>query len=242
MNQKARTMKRCMALLLVVVMCLSLMACNGKKEAFEASKAVYDNICTAYEIIEEFGKDVYEAWVMGIYDADDFYDEGVYHLTSKTSVTKEELPDGYVYAIKKVFGEEMYEEIREIAGVTGDDKEAVNLDNSGMMLRFLVKEMNMVSLFTFIVYMVIGVYEANGKIDKARVALDNAKVQMKELSEKYGDYEHYSSLKGFYTTATAFFDYCQNPTGSFDQMKDTVNEYQKEARDYINDLNYAFED
>lgn len=56
------------------------------------------------------------------------------------------------------------------------------------------------------------------------------------------NYEHYSNLKGYYTTTNAFFEFCQNPTGSFAQVKDTINNYKNDARDYRNDLAYIFED
>ena len=85
-------------------------------------------------------------------------------------------------------------------------------------------------------------YKVNGKVDEAKNALDEAKAQMKELSEKYSDYEHYPNLKGYYTTTSSFFDFCQNPTGSFEQVKDTINDYKNEARDYISDLDYIFEE
>lgn len=49
-------------------------------------------------------------------------------------------------------------------------------------------------LFSFCVKCVIGAYKANGEIDKAQVTLDEAKSLMKEMSEKYSDYEHYPNL------------------------------------------------
>lgn len=79
-------------------------------------------------------------------------------------------------------------------------------------------------------------------MDEVQTALNTAKEQMKELSDKYSDYEHYPNLKGYYTTTSSFFDFCQNPTGSFEQMKNTINDYKNEARDYISDLDYIFEE
>ena len=64
---------------------------------------------------------------------------------------------------------------------------------------------------------------------------------MKKLSEKYSDYEHYPNLKGYYTTTKSFFDFCQNPTGSFAQYKNMLNDYRNEACDYISVLDYIFE-
>ena len=97
-------------------------------------------------------------------------------------------------------------------------------------------------LFSFCVNSVSAAYKVNGKVEEAQTALDAAKAQMKELSQKYSDYEHYPNLKGYYTTTSSFFDFCNNPTGSFEQVKTTVNDYKNEARDYISDLDYIFED
>ena len=79
-------------------------------------------------------------------------------------------------------------------------------------------------------------------MDEVQTAINTAKEQMKKLSDKYSDYEHYPNLKGYYTTTSSFFDFCQNPTGSFEQMKNTINDYKNEARDYISDLDYIFEE
>ena len=65
---------------------------------------------------------------------------------------------------------------------------------------------------------------------------------MKDMSLQYSDYEHYPNLKGYYTTTNAFFEFCQNPTGSFEQVKDTINKYRNDARSYRNELAYIFED
>lgn len=70
----------------------------------------------------------------------------------------------------------------------------------------------------------------NGKAEEAQTALDAAKTQMKELSEKHSDYEHYPNLKGYFTTTSSFLEFCQNPTGSFEQLKDTINDYKNKAR------------
>lgn len=46
----------------------------------------------------------------------------------------------------------------------------------------------------------------------------------------------------YYTSTSSFFEFCQNPTGSFEQVVNTINDYKNEARDYKNDLDYIFED
>ena len=250
-------MKRIIALLLVLVLSLSMVGCGktmcsvegceneavedetfeedfcskhlANEKAFVASKAAYDNIDIAYEITEQFGSDIYEAWRLGIQDDDEILKEGVAHLATELSLSEEELKEGVVYAIAGMTGEDY-------AGMSDEDK-ATFTENTAAVFKLVEDD-----LFSFCVMVVTGAYNANGKVEEAQTALDDAKSQMKELSDKYSDYEHYPNLKGYYTTTSSFFDFCQNPTGSFEQIKDTVNDYKNDARDYISDLDYIFEE
>ena len=88
----------------------------------------------------------------------------------------------------------------------------------------------------------INVMTSNGDIVKAQTALDTAKEQMKELSEKYSDYEHYPNLKGCYVATNTFFEFCQNPACSLIEFETTLNDYKEETSDYINNLDYIFEE
>lgn len=223
-------MKKVVALLLVMVMSVSLCACGGKsgnKKAFDSSKAAYDNVDVAYEITEKFGEDIYEAWRVGIYDKDEI---SVEHLASELNLSEEELTEGIVYTLMSFTSDVTYEE------ATEEDKQTLR---EAADIYFTMFEED---LFSACVMAVTGAYSANGKIEEAQNALTEAKGQMKELSESYSDYEHYPNLKGYYTTTSSFFDFCKNPTGSFEQVKETINDYRNEARDYISDLDYIFEE
>ena len=122
-----------------------------------------------------------------------------------------------------------------------DEIKASFAEDSGSVFRY-VKPALEDNFFSFCVSVVSNTYIANGKADEVQTALDAAKAQMKELSEKHSDYEHYPNLKGYYTTTSSFFDYCQNPAGSFEQSKETINDYKNKARDYKSDLDYIFEE
>ncbi len=210
--------------------CLSLCACGGTKKAFEASKSAYDTISIAYDITENFGSDVYEAWRLGIYEDDEILDEGCAFLATELSLSEDEIRDGVAYMMMTTLFEEDWDTASE------EDKEE---HRQSADMYFTVMEDD---LFSFCVSITSCAYIANGKVAEAQAALDSAKAQMKELSDKYSDYEHYPNLKGYYTTTSSFFDFCQNPTGSFEQVKTTLNDYKNEARDYISDLDYIFED
>ncbi len=219
-------MKKTVTLLISGMLVLSLTACSsGNKKAFEASKEAYNNINTAYEITENFGSDIYEAWRLAIYEKDEVLDGGTAYLSSELSLSEEELNDGVAYMTLEDEWENATEEQKSAARDSAD-------------LYFSLFEDD---LFSYCVILVTNAYKANGKVSEAETVLEEAKEQMKTLSEKYSDYEHYPNLKGYYTTTSSFFDFCENPTGSFEQIKTTINDYKNEARDYINDLDYIFE-
>lgn len=223
-------MKKLTAILLVLAMCVAMTACGGgNKKAFEASKVAYDNIDIAYEITAQFGSDLYEAWRLGIYDDDEILEDGVAYLATELSLSEEELKEGVGYVMAKIAGEDWSE--------MSDEYKTTITENTGILFKMMEDD-----LFSFCVMVVTGAYTVNGKVEEAQNALDAAKAQMKELSENYSDYEHYPNLKGYYTTTSSFFDFCQNPTGSFEQVKDTINNYKNKARDYISDLDYIFEE
>lgn len=224
-------MKKILTFILATSLALSLVACGGgkTKKAFTASQAAYENVNAAYEIVEAFGEDIYEAWRLGIFDDDEIIDEGCSYLAKELNLSQEEIADGVAYSVAAILGNNWDE-------CSDEDKNTYRaMANS----TFKVVEDR---LFSWCVEIVSNAYIVNGKVAEAKEYLDTAKGQMKNLSENYSDYEHYPALKGYYTTTSSFFDFCQNPTGSFEQLKTTIENYKSKARDYNADLNYIFED
>ena len=75
-------MKRIIALLLAVVMCISLCSCGNDKKAFEKSQEAYENIKAAYDIVTDFAVDYYEVWRAGIYEPQKIRDQGTKYLST----------------------------------------------------------------------------------------------------------------------------------------------------------------
>lgn len=201
-----------------------------KAMIFVLASEAYDNVEIAYNITEQFGSDVYEAWRLGIYDDDEILDDGVKYLAKELSLSESELADGVAYTIIVEILNQDWE------NASKEDKDKYRKDTD--VVFYMFKD----SLFSFCVRVVSNAYKANGKTDIVQTALDKAKADMKEMSEKYSDYEHYSSLKGYYTTTNAFFEFCLEPKGSFNQVVDTINGYRNDARNFRNDLAYIFSD
>lgn len=230
MKERYGIVKKWIALILALVMLLGLVACGGEnKKAFDLSKKAFEEVEEAYSIAEQFGDDIHEAWRMAIYDKDEILKDGVKYLAKKLNLTESELADGVAARTLEIGGVDW-------DTATEEDKDLCR-NNSAAVFRVFEDD-----LFSFVVMCVSSAYRVSGKTDIIQASLDAAKTDMKEMSEKYSDYEHYASLKKYYTTTSAFFEFCNNPTGSFEVMKTTISNYKDDARTYRNDLTYIFED
>lgn len=94
--------------------------------------------------------------------------------------------------------------------------------------------------YSIVVFGIVDAYKVNGTSDKVSSLLSDAKEALRTISDEYSDYEHYPALKDYYSAVNAYFDFCENPTGSFQQLADTINSYENEAREYQNDLDFVF--
>lgn len=222
-------MKRIISLFLVAVMCISFGGCGKEKKAFEAGKAAYANIDIAYEITVKISGDIYEAWRLGIYDEDEIIEGGSAYLAKELSLSANEIKAGAAYYVATMLEENWYE-------MSASEKQQY-IDAADAFFEVMKDDM-----FSYCVEIVVGAYTVNGEIKKAQDALNAAKTQMKEMSQEYSDYEHYPNLKGYYTTTNSYFEFCSNPTGTFEQIKDTIKDYENKARDYISELDYIFEE
>lgn len=102
-------MKKVLSLLLALGMCLSLCACGASKTA----KVAYDNINIAYEIIEQFGSDIYEAWRLSIYEQEEFSYNGIEHLADELSLNSAELRTGFAYCVATKVDGKKWDEVSE---------------------------------------------------------------------------------------------------------------------------------
>ncbi len=244
------TMKRILALLLAFSMLLCLWGCKPldehpaesesaktdeatPKSAFELSKEAYECINRAYDMINTFSSDIYEAWYKGVYDDDEidgiyssyrYYDETALEtLAAELTLSVDDLKE----AVKHLSNKSEYDPGTEYRA--GD---WYNLYTNGYGG----------SIFSACVALVYTSYELSGKADEIKAELEKARENMKLLSDSYSDYEHYPSLKEYFTNTTAFFGFCLDPEGSFAQVEQTFNSYRNLSRDLYYDLNYIFEE
>lgn len=250
-----KRMKKIVLAALILSMCISLCACGSSGEtqapvesgttvstteatetpaqiAFKMSQEAYDSVSEAYAIVTDFAEDIYEAWRLGIHEDESITSRGNSYLASELNLSETELNDAITYFIAVDLEDQNWDTLTEQQKRTYADE----YDDT-LLYSFFEED-----LFSFCTTIVGYAYIVNGDCAKVEDALNNAKGLMKEMSASYSDYEHYPSLKGYYTTVQAYFDFCQNPTGSFNQLVETDNTYQNDIRNYQNDLDFIFGD
>lgn len=212
-------MKKIAALILVAALILSMSACGGNsnvsKKAFESSKEAFRLITNAYLATNEYSQDIYEAWRLGVNSRKDYDDE------SNLSDFADEMHIDEIH-IKQAIANLLFKDSYEY----GDWELLPYLYNG--------------SYFSAWVSVISEAYVCSGDVAEISEQLNSAKALMKQLSSDYSDYEHYPVLKEYFTNTLAFFDFCQHPEGSFEQVVETFNGYRNNAREYFFDLNYVF--
>lgn len=240
-------MKKALLLALGIMIGASLISCGGassnpKQEtettedpakeaqriAFETSKIAFDNVDDAFKMTEVYGNDIYEAWRYGVFDVSSRGNIDVSEMTKNTTIDE----DKFREAVAKTAYNGDWDKLNDLQKDREKDKVDKYLTDLGKTYD---------SAFSACIGGMLIAYNELGFTDKIQEALDVAKEQMKTLSQDYSDYEHYPALKGYFTTTSSYFEFCQNPTGSFDQVRTTIDDYRNKARDYRSDLGYIFE-
>lgn len=258
-------MKRIIALLLVMAMCLSLVGCGGPKcsfegckeksvedttyeepycenhlsakKAYDAAKAAYDMVGVAYTYAEWMGDDVIAAWRTGIYDKADF--------AKKDSKDKVELLASkltlsiYDTSVGAAAAYKLRWKGIAWETLSDEEKEESRTSDGDFMLTL---EAYGSELFQACVMSVIEGYTHNGYLESAQSSLNLAKNYIKTLSQDHPDYAYYSALKDYYAEVNSYLEFCMNPTGNFEQASNTNLEFQKQVKDCMSDLEFEFED
>lgn len=80
-----------------------------------------------------------------------------------------------------------------------------------------------------------------GVYSDAQACIDNAKTYLKEVTNEYADYTSYPTLKLYYSEVSSYLEFAQSPSGSFSQLKTTIDNYETKIRTYKNDLSFTLE-
>ena len=208
-------MKRIFAFLMALTLMVALVACSGNsQQAFTVSQQAFNQVNDAYMQVNTFSQDIYEAWHLGV-------NNSRYGCDFDDFADEMHIDRQYIeQAVAQLSGESTFS----------------TADWSTLHYSFNN------SRFSAYVTVISTAYECSGDVEKIITLLTEAKLLMKQLSNEYSDYEHYPALKTYFTNTLAFFDFCKNPEGSFEQVVETFNTYRNVARECFFELNYIFAD
>ncbi len=95
--------------------------------------------------------------------------------------------------------------------------------------------------FDYAVYVVKYALQQKGVYKQAEDHLLQAKNSLKEVTSEYQDYTGYPTLKSYYSEVSSYLEFATSPSGSFSQLKTTIDNYETKMRTYKNDLSFIFE-
>lgn len=230
--------KKFYVVVMLFMVTISFSACNTKEEvkvfeeskdvkAFEVSKQVYANLNQSYEIIKRYSSDIYNAWYQGIYNSKKC---NVSYLATKTSLTTSELYLGVSYFYIVVYDGKDWETSSE------EERKKYQSDTYFSVMKYAYN-----SDTSACTYLISYAYKANGIENEIDTKLASAKTNLKEVSNISPNYENYATLKRLYTKVNSFYSFCSSPTGSFEQLVSTTNNYKNECRDLFDELKFTFD-
>lgn len=188
---------------------------DPKESEFKSANDAYDYLTETHELCVDVMDSIYGAWYFAIYEADD-YSSTQSCFNAFCSEAKLDYNDA-LKALNEVLQSMGYSDptgIQQLAGLR---------------------------TFSVTVAVVQRVYKNNGVYDQMDSNLSKAKTSLKTVTNSYSDYTGYPTLKSYYSEASAYAEFCKSPTGSFGQLKSTIDTYETNLRNYKNDLSFIFD-
>lgn len=79
-----------------------------------------------------------------------------------------------------------------------------------------------------------------GDYDRIKTNMSDAEKVLQTLTEEYDDYTYYPKLKDYYSAIKSYVEFYTNPSGSFNQLADTINGYENGIRTLESDVSFLF--
>ena len=79
----------------------------------------------------------------------------------------------------------------------------------------------------FCVNVIILGYTTNGEYEGIDTELKEASDILNKMTSIYDDSTYYPKLKDYYNAVKTYFDFFKSPSGSFSQLTDSINSYEK---------------
>lgn len=257
-------MKKIISMLLVIAMCLALAACGKSKSA--AVKSAEDAIAAIGEVTVDSGEaianaeklygiltDAEKAEVenrLVLVEAQEAYEtvrgEIVYKNAKEAYEKLKEVSVLCVEGMDAIYGawyfgiydaEDSYsfdyDLAVEVSGFTSDDIEAAR-ESLGISEDLAGSDWN------FSLWIIQEAITMKGDYDTISANMTEAENVLQALTNEYDDYTYYPKLKEYYAAVKSYVEFFTSPSGSFNQLVDTVNDYENKIRTLESDVGFLF--
>lgn len=256
-------MKRAISLVLVFVLCLSLCACGKSKAAKEAEAAIdaigevtidsgnaIKNAEKLYNLLTDAEKadvdnrlvfvDAQEKYTelqrkAAYENAKDAY-EALNEVAAMCVSGMDAVYGAWYYGIYKAdaqYGVTFYALSLEVPGFSSSE-----IENAAKTIG--MKESSLKGKWQNCLNLVLSAIALRGDYEAIEQKMLTAENILQELTSTYDDYTYYPKLKSYYSAVSSYVDFYENPTGSFNQLADTVKEFENAIRTYEADVSFLF--
>lgn len=180
---------------------------------------IYGNAKESYEALKEVASlcisgmdDIYGAWYFGVYKASTA--SGNYYFYYDLAKETPNLSGGDLKNAAEVIGYPTSGDRNSCSALKKDWQKSLTVTMAAIALR--------------------------GDYDTITAKMENAEKCLQTLTEEYDDYTYYPKLKEYYAAVASYVEFYTNPTGSFNQLADTVKEFENDIRTYEADVSFLF--
>ena len=195
---------------------LGLFASKDKK-AFVIAQEAYEELCSAADLTISVMSSIYGAWYFGIYKSKDSSSSIMTDLAMETKLSVFEIKAGADSLVENYFVSE------------------------STLQSVLLGKNDDIKSFQYCTAIVDEAYRLNGVFDEIQECISAAYSALKTMTADYDDYKHYPTLKEFYAKVSSYAEFADNTTGSFEQLKTTMTDYENSIRTYRSDLAFVFD-
>ena len=235
-------MKKLISLLLIPVLILGFAGCNSKTKKVDDA---FKKISTAETSIIKYSEDIIGAWDLGINKEnsikgytlvdkgysyktyDDKYEykykDGIKNFAENFSFSESEICEGIAHA----FYGDKYE-----TKVSSFDPDSVAEAYEGLFKSYG-------NAFSACVAIINSTYKITGKTASIEMLLEGAREILIKMSKNDSDSPYYEDLKQYFVNTMAFYDFCNEPTGTYDVAKVKISNFKTNGTTYYYNL-YCF--
>ena len=257
-------MKRVISLILVFVICISLSAC-GKSKPIKAAEEAIDaigevtvnsgeaiaNAEKLYNILTDAEKSKVDNRLV-LVDAQEAFEklqgELVYANAKEAYEQLKDVASLCVTGMDAIYGAWYFGIYEADDTYSSSFFYTMSLDVPGFTSTELEDAANALGIsstlasadWNYCLWIVEEAISARGDYNTITTNMENASKILQSLTDEYDDYTYYPKLKEYYSAVDSYVTFFVSPTGSFNQLADTINNYENNIRTLESDVGFLF--